>query len=184
MTPYWVIVASAKSPSTVAGVAACMAWSCCEPCQASVSAAWQPAQASAPTKPGADSSVANAAPPMLRSRLIANKHLINAAQAIRMHRSAKTGSNADLEPDDRAVDGHTHSNALLVRGPTRSADAPLEIETILTAGSPFVAQWPAPMIGQLPPLPSVIACITWSMPKLAAFIRGGNWAKLCSHFET
>ena len=32
--------------------------------------------------------------------------------------------------------------------------------------------------------PSVILRITSSMPKLAAFIRGGNWAKLCSHFET
>jgi hypothetical protein len=37
---------------------------------------------------------------------------------------------------------------------------------------------------QLFPWPSVILRITSSMPKLAAFIRGGNWAKLYSHFET
>ena len=29
--------------------------------------------------------------------------------------------------------------------------------------------------------PWVICRITWSMPKLAAFIRGGNSTKLCSH---
>ena len=39
-------------------------------------------------------------------------------------------------------------------------------------------------VDQLLPLPSVILRITSSMPKLAAFMRGGNWAKLCSHFET
>src|SRR5690348_3727867 len=48
--PAYLKVALSNRPSTVASVATAIAFACCDPRQASVCAAWQPAQAALPTK--------------------------------------------------------------------------------------------------------------------------------------